>query len=179
MGFLRSIFGGPPSSPNEAETKSEPAAKNGAEVMREMRLKWLNSSGSGQGGAVSAVLMDWPVGGHIATVCASAAGDGSIYTTSTFGIIGWIGHETVRNASREFIKAAEQFIPLTVPTTDFTYAKPGQIIFYFVTPLGIRGIVFRAADVEKEGSPARYLFAHGQMVVAELRLTGEKKPDSK
>ena len=152
--------------------------KAGPEVMREMRLKWLDPKQSGQGDVVSAALMDWPVGGQVATVCASSGGDGSLYTTSTFGIIGGIGHEAVRSASKAFVKAAEKCLPLATATTDFRYSMPGQIKFYFVTPSCVFGLIFLSADIEKEGSPARYLYAHGQKVVTELRLTVNSSPKS-
>ena len=49
---------------------------------------------------VYGILMDWPIGEQIATVFSSSTGAASLYTTSTFGIIGGEGHETVRAAAR-------------------------------------------------------------------------------
>ena len=43
---------------------------------------------------VYGILMDWPVGEQTATVFSSSSGAASLYTTSTFGIIGGEGHES-------------------------------------------------------------------------------------
>jgi hypothetical protein len=42
------------------------------------------------------VAMDWPIGEHIATVISLCDGSASVYTTGAFGIIGGVGHKTVR-----------------------------------------------------------------------------------
>ena len=179
MSFFRTVFGKSDPAKAKDASPSKPVPKTGPEIMREMRLKWLDPKNCASSESVSAVLMDWPIGDTVATVCSSSAGDGSLYTTSTFGIIGGIGHEGVRKASCAFIRAAEKCLPLSAPTSDFDYSSPGRIKFYFVTASGIRGINFVLSEVEKEGTPARYLFAHGQMVLTELRLIGEGKPEVK
>jgi len=60
---------------------------------------------------VVAVLMDWPLGEHTATVLASAGGDASLYTTSTFGLLGGIGHASVRKGLPPISLAAHSTFP--------------------------------------------------------------------
>jgi hypothetical protein len=40
-----------------------------------------------------------------------------------------------------------------------------------VTPSGVRTVLFPLGAIEEVDSPARVLFAYGQQVVTELRLT--------
>jgi hypothetical protein len=184
MGFLRSIF--PSRSATSEVNPAQPAKPitSGKEMMGKLRLGWLTNKpgiGSGPNGqgsdSVSAALVDWPLNGNIVTILGSSVGDGSVYTTSTFGIIGGIGHERVRNAAMAFTSAAQRHLALSAPTTDFSYPTPGQIRFFFVTPSGVRSVTFTASDVEIKGSASRELFAHGQQVLTELRLIGPKIPE--
>lgn len=147
--------------------------------MREMRLSWLSRgpemTGSKDPNEVLAVLMDWPLGDCTATVLASSGGDASLYTTSTFGVIGGIGHEKVRKAAVEFVRCAEHFSHLASPTKSFPYPDGQTLMFYLVTPSGVRVLSFPMEEIEREDSPARALFAYGQQVLTELRLTTEQK----
>jgi hypothetical protein len=63
--------------------------------------------------------VDWPIGEHIATIVSLADGSASVYTTGTFGIIGGVGHETVRAAAKKVIKEAERHFDDSAPTQDF------------------------------------------------------------
>jgi hypothetical protein len=65
------------------------------------------------------VAVDWPIGEHIATIVSLADGSASVYTTGTFGIIGGVGHETVRAAAKKVIKEAERHFDDSAPTQDF------------------------------------------------------------
>jgi hypothetical protein len=148
--------------------------KSAAEMMREMRLGWLTNfprPGSyTKEDEVVAVLMDWPLGPQIITVLASSGGDASLYTTATFGIIGGIGHERVRAAATAFVSCAQHFLGITSPTTDFPYPDNQSLLFYMVTPSGVRSVSFPISEIARADSPARALYAYGQQVVTELRL---------
>lgn len=149
-------------------------AKNSAEMMREMRTGWLTKipePGSyTRDDEVIAVVMDWPLGEQTITVLSSAGGDASLYTTSTFGIIGGIGHEKVRDAAVAFVGCAQHFLSITQPTTTYPYPDGQTLCFYMVTPSGVRAVSFPLSAIEQSDSPARALFAYGQQVVTELRL---------
>ena len=175
MKFLRTLFAGLLSTA-AVKAADSTTTKNPAEMMRAMRTAWLTrvpEKGEFESDdQVVAVLMDWPLGENTATVLASAGGDASLYTTSTFGIIGGIGHERVRKAAIQFVGSAQNFLDLTSPTTDFPYPDGETLRFYFVTPAGVRTVSFPMRAVEVEKSPARALFFYGQQVLTELRLTG-------
>lgn len=147
--------------------------------MKEMRLSWLSrpleTTETKNPNEILAVLMEWPLGDCTATVLASSGGDASLYTTSTFGIIGGIGHESVRRAAVEFVRCADHFSGLASPTGSFPYPDGETLLFYLVTPSGVRAVSFSMKEIETEGSPARVLFAYGQKVLTELRLSTEQK----
>src|SRR5690348_16312981 len=67
------------------------------------------------------ILMDWPAGGQVATVFATSTGAASLYTTSTFGIIGGEGHATVRAAAINFVRAADRYFDASRPTAEYPY----------------------------------------------------------
>ena len=142
--------------------------------MREMRLGWLSKvpeKGScTRDDEVIAVVMDWPLGEQIVTVLSSSAGDASLYTTSTFGIIGGVGRERVRQAATAFVACAQHFLNITQPTTNYPYPDNQSLLFYMVTPSSVRTVLFPLRDIDEADSPARVLYRYGQQVVTELRL---------
>ena len=148
--------------------------KNPAEMMREMRTGWLTKiperGSHNRDDEVIAVVMDWPLGEQTVTVLSSSGGDASLYTTSTFGIIGGIGHEKVRRAAVAFVGCAQHFLSITHLTTAYPYPDSQSLCFYMVTPTGVRTISFPFSAIEQADSPARALFSYGQQVVTELRL---------
>ena len=152
-----------------------------AEMMRLMRLEWLTKKLKFEGtaeeaqGKVIAVVMDWPLDANVVTVLASSEGDASVYTTGTFGMIGGIGHESVRMAAISFVEAAQKHFAVTAPSTDFSYPSRQDIRFFFVTPSAVRSVTFPANEVQKQHSPAADLYAHGQRVLTELRMVTEKQ----
>jgi len=174
MKFLRTLFAGLVAG--TAAKAAEPSpAKSPSDMMREMRIMWLKTipeKGSYKTETeVVAVLMDWPLGDKIATILSSSGGDASLYTTSTFGIMGGIGHEKVRKASIDFVSCAQHFLDITSPSPDYAYPDQNTLRFYMVTPSGVRRVSFPMSEIEKKDSPARALFAYGQEVLTQLRQT--------
>ena len=123
---------------------------------------------------VHAILMDWPIGDQVATVFSSATGAASLYTTSTFGIIGGEGHETVRAAATALVKASAQHLTAAAPTTEFPYPREGRVRFYFVTFDGVRVIDTDLATITSGTSKYSELFELGQAVLTELRRVVDK-----
>jgi hypothetical protein len=118
---------------------NEPSKKNSADAMRELRLKMLTTSPAelsqkptAEYPHVCRVLMDWPIDTGTVSVVSLSTGDASIYTTGTFGVIGGIGHETVRSAAKNFVKIAGKYYDEATPTKDYAYPKPGRVRFYLV-----------------------------------------------
>jgi hypothetical protein len=165
-----------------AMSQTNNIAEKNAEMMRQLRLRILSASASQMGlkpmqdyPRVFTALMDWPVGTNIVSVYGSSTGDASIYTTSTFGVIGGIGHETVRNAAHQFVKIAETHYDDAVPTKDFPYPKPGHIYFYLVCFDGVRMIDVTDESLRTGKDKCLDLGNAAQQLIAELRLTMEKK----
>lgn len=151
-----------------------------ADVMRELRLSALTKKALDFGippsldnGAVYCVVVDWPVDDQIVSVVSLADGSASLYTTSTFGIIGGFAHERVRAAAIRLVEAGNALRRNATPTTDYSYPKPDKIRFYLVTYDGVRVIDADRASVEGGSDKTSELFARAQDVVTELRLTKE------
>ncbi len=146
--------------------------------MKSMRLMWLTKITEEDKlkskDEILAVLMDWPIEENTITVLSSPGGDASIYTTSTFGILGGIGHEKVRKAAAVFVSTAQKHIAAASPVSDFAYPDRKKLYFYLVTPSGVRRISSDISEIEKNETITHELFAAAQNVVTELRLTTAK-----
>ncbi len=111
----------------------------------------------------------------MATVVSFATGDASLYTTSTFGVIGGIGHESVRSAAKSFVQAADRYFADAKPTTDHAYPLPGKVKFYLITFHGVRVIDADFASICTMKDKYSSLFGQGQNVLTQLRLISEEK----
>lgn len=148
-----------------------------AEAMHELRMRILKAPPADYGiepsseyPRVYGVVMDWPLGEHIATVVSLCDGNTSLYTTSTFGIIGGHGYEAVRDRARAFVKAADQYYDDASATSEFPYPNASQVRFYLLTFDGVRVTEASLEDVIKEKHRYAPLFFQGQEVLTELRL---------
>jgi len=123
---------------------------------------------------VYGVLTEWDIDGVTATVMSMRDGTASLYTTSTFGIIGGQGHESVRQAAVRYVKTAEQFAKAGKPVTEFAYPKSDLVFYYLLTYDGIQLVTGDMTAIERGPDPTRPLFAAAQDVLTELRLITEK-----
>jgi hypothetical protein len=119
------------------------------------------------------VAMDWPIGEHIATVISLCDGSASVYTTGTFGIIGGVGHETVRSAAKKLMKEAECYYDAARPTQDFSYPPLDHVRFFLVTFDGVRVIESDVESLTERRSKYSRLFDLAQDVIARLRIVSE------
>lgn len=124
---------------------------------------------------VFGVLMDFPIGENTATILSTSAGAASLYTSSTFGIIGGEGHEAVRKAAIKFVRAADGLYDESKPTSDFSYAKGERVRFYLLTFGGVRMVETDLRSIENGKSRYGEHFSLGQEVLAQLRLMTEEK----
>ena len=122
------------------------------------------------------VLMDWPIGEQTATVLSTSTGAASLYTTSTFGIIGGEAHETVRKAAIKFVRGCDRHFDTSTRTTEYPYPTGKRVRFYFLTFDGVRVIDTDLASITNGTSNYAELFGLGQAVLTELRLLTEKRP---
>lgn len=159
--------------------------KSPAELMREMRLWQLTMPPREFGQKptpefpqVCAVLMDWPIGAATATVVARNTGDASIYTTGTFGVLGGIGHETVRATAKNCTKVADRHYRDATATKEYPYPKAGHVCFYLVGYDEVRVIDGDSELLRTGKDKCSDLYAAAQRVVTELRLiTQEQKAE--
>jgi hypothetical protein len=156
--------------------------KNPADIGRELRRRALTAAPEEYGAKptkefprVYAILMDLPIGDFVATVFSSSTGAASLYTTSTFGVIGGEFHERVRAAARAFVKAADRHVSAAVPTTEFPYPQEGRVRFYFVTFDGVRVIDTDLTTINSGTSKYSEWYELGQAVLTELRRVAEKR----
>jgi hypothetical protein len=157
-------------------------AQDSAQAMRDLRVAFLSSSADSHGfkptkenPRVFGVAMDWPIDNTTATVVAALNGSASLYTTSTFGIIGGVGHESVRLAAQRFVRTAEAYHDAAVPTASYPYPAKGKVRFYLRTFREVRVIEADAATVSSSSGQYSGLFRAGQAVLTELRKVVEAK----
>lgn len=153
-----------------------------ASLMRELRLKMLSTTPEELGMAaddeyprVRGVVADLPIGEHTATVLAWRDGSASLYTTSTFGVLGGEGHARVRAAARACVKGADGYHDEAVPApgADFPYPAPGRVRFHLVGYDGVRVIDAPHDEIVAGGHRTTPLFAAVQKVLTELRRIAE------
>ncbi len=174
MGFL-SFLG-------RSKAQSPEPQKNLADAGRALRHMMLTTPPAKTGQKptkefprIYGVLMDWPTGDQIATVFATSTGAASLYTTSTFGIIGGEGHETVRAAAINFVRATDCYFDSSRPAAEYPYPPSDRVRFYFLTFGGVRVIDTDLESITSGTSTYAELFGLGQSVLTELRLVTEKR----
>ncbi len=118
--------------------------------------------------------MDFHVGQNIATVISLSDGTASLYTTSTFGIIGGAGHAPVRDAARRFVKAADRYFDDTSPISSHPYPAKDKVRFYLLGYEGLRSVEVDEAPIYAGTGKFSPLFGEGQNVLTELRLAHER-----
>jgi hypothetical protein len=158
--------------------KAQPSGESDANVGVGLRTKMLMTSAADIGiqptdrfPNVFGMLMDWPLDANVATIVSICDGNASLYTTATFGIIGGIGHEPVRNAASAFVSAAEKLYAAASPINDFPYPAAGRVRFYFLCFDGVRMIDADEASLKTGSDPCSGLWREGQNVMSALRMT--------
>ena len=122
---------------------------------------------------VYGAVMDWPVGEETATVVAFCDGNASLYTTSTFGVIGGVGHDAVRDSARLFVRTAAPLYNAAVPTSELRLPGPDRVQFCLLGFSGVR-LVDGDLDAVRAGNDRLSdLFDVGQAVLTELRLVAD------
>lgn len=165
------------------QTRDQPAepTKNPADVGRALRLRLLTRPPAEIAGKPTkefprtyGILMDWPIGEQTATVVSTFTGAASLYTTSTFGVIGGEGHESVGDAAKSFVRTADQFYDAATLANEYPYPTAGRVRFYLLTFDGVRVIDTDLASMTDRTSKYVELFRLGHAVVTQLRLDEHK-----
>lgn len=163
-----------------AETTSKKSSSGAGRALR-MRMLTTPPEEAGEKPSLEfpriyGILMDWPIDDEVATVFSASPGAASLYTTSTFGIIGGEGHASVRDAAKAFVRAADRFYAESVRTSEYPYPGAGRVRFYFLTYEGVRVSEADLASIENRTSVYSELFELGQAVLTQLRIVTEKHP---
>lgn len=156
-----------------------------ADIMQQLRSQAIVTSPADFGitpsvdfPVVYGVVMDWPLGEATATVVAFSDGNASLYTTSTFGVIGGIGHEAVRDSARSFVRTAASLYDSAAPTSESQLPESDRVQFLLLGFDGVRLIDADLDAVSAGGDRLSSLFGAGQSVLTELRMvTDEDSPD--
>ncbi len=117
------------------------------------------------------VLTDWHVGEDVASVVAMRDGTASLYTTSTFGIIGGQAHEIVRRAAVECVRTADNHFDSSESVNDFPLPAGNQVLYYLLGYDGVRRCAGDAVAVWEFSDATTPLFAAAQEVLTALRLS--------
>ena len=140
----------------------------------DLKAEQIRSGPSASAEKVYGVVMDWPLNGNVVTVVSFETGDCSMYTTSTFGALGGIGHAETRDAAKAFVSCARTLFGKSTKTTDFSYPDAQTIRFYLLTTEGVRKLDYAADMVNQKGSDAYEMYDHAQNVVTAFRLISQK-----
>lgn len=161
---------------NESAPQSEPTAGT---ALRRMALTTpadeLGFAPDDEFPHVYGVLTDWDVGEVVATVMSLRDGTASLYTSSTFGILGGSEEPSLRQAAARYVEVAQGFADAAEPVTDFPYPPPDRVHYHLLTYDGVRRAVGHLTALEDGSDPTLPLFAAAQDVLTELRLMAEKK----
>lgn len=169
---------------NEGNMTQPPAHQqrpDPTEAMRQLRQTMLSTNPTQFGilateefPSVYGVLAEFQIGGATATVVSLCDGNASLYTTSTFGIIGGHAHEAVRTAAIGFVKQMQAYHDDATNTAEFPYPKSDRVRFYLLTYSGVRYIDTDLKSIAAGNNKYSDLFESANKVLSELRLTTEQ-----
>jgi hypothetical protein len=153
--------------------------KNPADAGKGLRLLALTTSADKLGfilekdyPKVYGVITDWNLGDQIASILAVKDGTASLYTTSTFGIIGGHEHDAMRKAAKEYVRIAGQYYEKSTPVSDYPYPKEGKVNFFLLTYDGVRLCIGDEEGINKGKDETTSLFVAAQNVLSALEKGG-------
>jgi hypothetical protein len=108
------------------------------------------------------------------TLISFLSGDASIYFAGGGGVLGGVGHESVRRAARDFVASASEFLKEMERTTMFPLPAAGRTRFYVLTTGGIFTAEASTEDLGEGRHRLSPLFYKGNDVITELRKLYER-----
>lgn len=170
---------GPTTSPRPAVAKVEETPEAAYMKMRRQAIEVdpmrLGLAGELQKDTVYGALMEMGIAKSAVTLACFADGDARVFYKTGGGMIGGIGHESVRKIAKDFIGLAQGALPKLTRTTTYSLVAPNRVAFFVLTP---RGIFTAETDRDALAGPENELsalFYKGQEVVAEMREVQEQK----
>lgn len=123
---------------------------------------------------VYGIIMDWEIGGAIATTVAYQTGDASLYLSPGGGVIGGGQHQNVSRVAKQFVTLAQTFISKATKTATTPLPSNDEVNFYFLTNKGVFVGHEQMKNFNNNSSVWLKLFKEGNNVLTELRKTSEK-----
>jgi hypothetical protein len=121
------------------------------------------------------LLMETGYPEAVATLVAFADGTTSLYFSSGGGTIGAGSHDTVREASEELLRTADQHVDKFIPTKEYPLPKEGRVRFYVHTFDGILTADRNEEDLGYERDPLAPVFHAGHAVISAIRELDETR----
>jgi hypothetical protein len=152
--------------------RREHAADASAQLRRAVLARTLSEElATGAPDTVTAVVMDWNIGGDVvATLAAMQDGTTSLYFSKGGGILGAGSYENVREASTRFRTTAREVRNSFKPTDDFSLPGANHTRFFLVTPDATLATISVANSVLVDREhPLAVLGAAGQAVITQVR----------
>jgi hypothetical protein len=127
--------------------------------------------------------MDINHGGMTLTVVAAADGSASLYFSNGGAYLGGKAEEPIRRAAQRAVEVAGETQLLTHETATFPLPRPGEVIFYLLTDLGVYTVRALQDDLNSTSHPLRRLGdamqdvigRYGPFVQATARAANEKQ----
>ena len=148
----------------------------GRDAMEELRLHALTHSPEQLGvkiptnhQGVFGVIMDLPVSDAVFTIVSFVDGNTSLYSTTTFGVMGGITQDAVRRQTRAFVELADQCRDLAETTSDFSYPTREHPQFYLRSEDATWKIGEESFSVPEVDERLATLHMQGHRVLGELR----------
>jgi hypothetical protein len=121
------------------------------------------------------VLMEMGMPSSVVTLACFADGDARLYYQSGGGMIGGIGHENVRKASRDLVARTRRLLPRMRRTTSYPLPGLDRVQFLALTPRGVSMVETSRETLGETKSELSALFYSGQEVVAQMREVQAQK----
>jgi hypothetical protein len=121
------------------------------------------------------VLMEMGMPSSVVTLACFADGDARLYYQTGGGMIGGIGHESVRKVARELVAQTRKILPRMTRTASYPLPGLDRVQFYALTPGGVFTIATSREALGESRSDLAALFQSGQEVVAQMREVQEQK----
>lgn len=119
------------------------------------------------------VLMEVGIESGIFTLSAFSTGDASLYFSTGGGILGGIGHENVREVSKQFIEESRDFLEYMELVDEYPLPEYGRVRFYIITDDGVWGADYSESEIAKRGHLMAPLYYAADDLVTELRIISE------
>ncbi len=171
------------SQDRQPESKATPPTPEerarSAEVMKELRAKWLNADadefgleGEDAKAKVWGVMMEMALPSGVATLISIRDGTASLYTSTGGGVLG--GY-SAKEQARSFVSESEKHLAGMKPTKEFPYPAVGRVKFYVLTREGVYAVEAADRAMWSERHALHPLYRAGHEVLTGLRLASEKK----